>query len=81
MLQWERINKPEDKRTSVNVVFAASVADNMHRLYMPMIATLIATLIAAKVPMELPYNAFVTKVKSAFNMLEQPNHTSLKWKI
>lgn len=77
MLQWERINKPEDKRTSVNVVFAASVADNMHRLYMPMIATLIA----AKVPTELPYNAFVTKVKSAFNMLEQPNHTSLKWKI
>ncbi|MCZ9505820.1 hypothetical protein K9I53_14365 [Klebsiella quasipneumoniae] len=77
MLQWERINKPEDKRTSVNVVFAASVADNMHRLYMPMIATLKA----AQVPMELPYNAFVTKVKNAFNMLEQPNHTSLKWKI
>ncbi|HBT0394437.1 TPA: hypothetical protein MDT29_000884 [Klebsiella pneumoniae] len=77
MLQWERINKPKDKRNSVNVVFAVSGAANMQRLYMQKIAMLVA----AQVPMELPYSAFVIKVKRALNMLEQPNPTSLKWEI
>ncbi|HCT2688020.1 TPA: hypothetical protein OTS28_004037 [Klebsiella pneumoniae] len=77
MLQWERSNKLKDKRNRVNVGFAASGAANMQRLYMPMVTIQVAVL----VPMELPYSAFVTKVKRAFNMLEQPNHTSLKWKI